>query len=350
MPPAECEAAVAVVAGRAGHIVEYRAVIGIDIADRDRAGGRDRCIADVALGDCTGDRAGDYRAVIRAGYRNSNLLDAAIRCRIGDGVIDDVTRIQILHRGLVQGVDPGATSQLKAAVAIVSDRAGHIIEDRAIVGIRITDCDRAGGRDRCIADIALGDCTGDRAGDYGIVIRTGDADCDLLRAAVGGRIGDRVIDHITGIQILYRGLVQRIGPGAGAECEAAVGVVTDGACNIIESRAVVGIDIRDRDAARRRDRCVTDIALGHRTRSRTGDDRIVIGTRDRDSDLLGTAVSGGIGDGVGDQVTGIEILHRTLVEGVGPGAASQVETAVAVVAHGAGHIAERPAYHCCPCH
>ena len=47
----------------------------------------------------------------------------------------------------------------------------------------------------------------------GCRLRDGIDDRDLLRAAIGGGKGDGVIDHITSIQVLYRTLIERVGPG-----------------------------------------------------------------------------------------------------------------------------------------
>ena len=92
------------------------------------------------------------------------------------------------------------------------------------------------GGDRCVADIAFVDGPGDGAGDDGSIIGAGDGDGDLLGRAVGGRIGDGVVDAIAGIEVLHRRLIEGVGPGAGGQYEAAVGVVTDGASHIGKAR------------------------------------------------------------------------------------------------------------------
>src|SRR5919204_604066 len=85
---------------------------------------------------------------------------------------------------------------------------------------------------------------------------------------------------------------------------------------------LTGIGVRDGERAAGGDVAGDDVdVLSHRAGAHAADYRHVIGAGDGDGDdLAGAAVAGDCGEGVGERLTGVELLDRGLVVvgGIGP--------------------------------
>src|SRR5690606_9593645 len=94
----------------------------------------------------------------------------------GIGVLHHVAGVEVLHRALVEGKGPGAAGEGERAVTVVAGAGRDIGKGRVVVGIDVTDGERAaGGGD--IAQVALADRPTEGAGNHGSIIGAVNSDC-----------------------------------------------------------------------------------------------------------------------------------------------------------------------------
>src|SRR5690606_34103650 len=135
---------VTVVAGAGRDIGKGRVVVGIDVTDGERAaGGGD--IAQVALADRPTERAGNHGSIIGAGDGNRHLLGGAIAGGKGIGVLHHVAGVEVLDRALAAGNGPALPGARPISVTVVAGAGRDIGKGRVVVGIDVTDGERAAG-------------------------------------------------------------------------------------------------------------------------------------------------------------------------------------------------------------
>src|SRR5690606_33717292 len=192
--------------------------------------------------------------------------------------------------GVVQRVGPGAARQHEAAVAVIA-HGGCLVGKlhRIVIAVGVRDGQRTAGGLRAVFGHRAG---GDAAND-GAVFTAVDGDGDGLRAAVGGGVGDAVGHAFAGVEELHRGVVQRVGPGAARQHEAAVAAIAHGGCLVGKlHRIVIAVGVRDGQRAAGGLRAV----FGHRAGGDAANDGAVFTAVDGDGDGLRAAVGGGVGD------------------------------------------------------
>ena len=271
-----------------------QAVTRIQITEGDRSKGEAE--GGIFRGHLVTDRIVQGRQVFTAVDRHRDHLGRAVGRGESDRIGHRLERIQVLYCGLIQGIGPGATGQLEAAVAVVTSGTGDIVEDRIVTGVHIRDRDRACGRHRGIPHIALGHRPGRGPADHRRILGTVDRDGDVVRRAVKRCDRQRVRQRLGHIQLLDRrlGIVRTVGPVAGRiDRQVTIGPHHRTG---LEAR-FPGIRIRDGQRAGRLQQGVEvgiDI-LGHRTRIDTTDYRGVIGIINRYAECLVIGQSTGIG-------------------------------------------------------
>ena len=78
------------------------------------------------------------------------------------------------------------------------------------------------------------------------IVGTGDGHGDFLSRAIARGVGNRIVHSIQSIQILNRGLIQRVSPGSTSQNEATIGIITQGGRYIIERGGIIDIHIANR--------------------------------------------------------------------------------------------------------
>src|SRR5690606_38027324 len=168
--------------------------------------------------------AGNHGSIIGAGDGHRHLLGGAIAGGKGIGVLHHVAGVEVLHRALVEGKGPGAAGEGERAVTVVAGAGRDIGKGRVVVGIDVTDGERAAG---CVPTPRASDL--DRptegAGNHGSIIGAGDGHRHLLGGAIAGGKGIGVLHHVRSVERRVGDVCMVWGPVAVGRGDSAVTVV-----------------------------------------------------------------------------------------------------------------------------